>query len=265
MKLLLSRYASHKSKLLFTLVDTDTKKTNNLDISYDRIVGAYGMVYSGDHFCAVLTNESGNTFILAVHMGTGKKTLLRLNITKFGKDIVSVFPGQFYLASEGTDSLNNISVSPVSFRLIRESVHFNLAKTMEGKLGFNSLSNHKNRWYATTHNAVLELSNYRVIYSDVNDPKSLFFNSYSRLCFIEGESGVLHLGNEVVYMGYSVYSIIEDVSRRGYWVAAGNGLLKLIFVDYAGNISNNTISIGLYPVFGMVESRDWVNEFRGKD
>lgn len=263
MKLLLSRYASRNGQALFTFVDTDTKKINDLRISYEHIIGAYGMVYSGDHFCSVLVDDSDNTFILAVHMGTGEKTLLRLSITKSGRDIVSVFPGQYYMASEGTDSLNNVSVSPVAFRLIRESVHYNLAKSMDGRIGFNSVRNHKNRWYAAVSNAVLELSNYRVIYSDVSYPTSLLFNSYSRICFAEKEDGVLHLGSEIVYIGHKVFAIIEDVSRRGYWVAITDGLPKLIFVDYSGEVSDDSIPIGGSSVFKIIESRDWVDRFKG--
>lgn len=259
MRLLLTRFGASgldKHKLI-TLIDTETGEIPFIDIVGDLGKNHYiatGVTYSGNWLCIGANSvENSNSYMLLFNFitGTVRTVLLPLSYNIF--DIVSVFPGQLYLNSEGTHSLNNISFSPDTGDLKSDTIHYKLSphQTL-----FSSLCSHQMRWYGTTVDSVIELSNNRVIHSGLTIPHSIFFNSYERLCFLELNK--FYCGDDLFYFNKPVSSVYEDTTSAGYWLCSDEGLF---LIDYDGKLIEDTfLSIGDTPVFKIVEVRGCLNE-----
>jgi hypothetical protein len=258
MRLLLTRFGASgldKNKLI-SLIDTDTGQIPFIDIvsglnRKDKFFGS-GATYSGNWLCiGVNSIERPKSYLLLLHFISGHTNIIELPFSHCIFDIVSVFPGQLYLCSEGTHSLNNVSFSPDTGEFRSDSIHYKLPPDY---INFNSLCSHQMRWYGTISNSVIELSNNRIIYSGLMLPHSVFFNSYERICFLENNK--MYSGDDIFYFPEAVTSAYEDTISAGYWISS-EGSLR--FVDYGGK-SSDCIPCGGHTIFKMLEVRGCLNE-----
>jgi hypothetical protein len=271
--LVLENGTDRKSSLL--LVDTSTRKKRfiNTPVLESKHCGATGMDYSGDWLCLNMLNvEAGAVYshLYLTHLNTGKTSLFSMTRIQHGMDIVSVYPGQIYINCLGTDSMVGLLFAPTTGRVIREDPHFTLPNSGYGCFKFYSMCNYKNKWYGaiwedgrgTYNGSVLELSNQRAIFSNCNKPNSIFFNSNHRLCFCEGGSGFVHLGDMTAYISGLPQGIIEDRDSGGYWVATQlNPGSKLVFIGYDGDVIDH-MDLGDLRVYRIIEARGaWLNRW----
>lgn len=270
---LINEKTTRKSSLL--LIDTlsGKKRFINTPVLESPHAGITGLDYSGDWLCANLFNVDGDSvfsYLYLIHMSTGKTSLYELKFAHYAHDLVSVYPGQIYTNCISTDTMVGAVFSPTTGQLIREDVHFTLPNGGFGRFGFNSMCNYRNKWYASLmmdshdyyNGVVMELSTQRAIYSNVQKPNSIFFNSNHRLCFCEAGAGTVHLGDQIAYVGGYPQGIVEDQNEGGYWVAVH--LLPevaLVFVKYNGKVTDNIIPLDDLRVFKMVEVKGkWLNQ-----
>lgn len=252
MRLLITRFGACgiKQNKLITFVDTNTEKISSVDNIYvlnDSLYSGAGVTYSGNWLCIGVNNYKRQmSCLLLWNFITGRLEIIQLLLSCSISDIVSVFPGQLYLASEGTHSLNNVSFSPDSGELKSDIIHYNLP---EHQTEFSSLCSHQMRWYGTTLDSVIELSNSRVVHSGLTMPHSIFFSSHERLCFLELNK--FYYGDDIFYFNNNVDAVYEDTTLAGFWVALGG---NLSFFNYNGVIGKS-ISIDKLSVFSMIDVR----------
>ena len=264
---------SRKSSLLLIDTSSNKKRFINTPVLESPHAGITGLDYSGDWLCSNLFNVDGDSvfsYLYLTHLTSGKTWLHALSLAHYAHDLVSVYPGQVYTNCISTDTMVGVLFSPVTGNLIREDVHFTLPNGGYGGLGFNSMCNYRSKWYASLmmsadqkyNGVVMELSTQRAIYSSVNKPNSIFFNSNHRLCFCEAGAGYIHLGDIISYVGGYPQGIVEDINEGGYWVAVH--LLPetvLVFVQYDGKVTDKIIPLEDLRVFKILEAKGtWLNK-----
>jgi hypothetical protein len=127
--------------------------------------------------------------------------------------------------------MNNIVLSPSTNNIMRDVKHYSLDGGGNDKYHATSLINWNRRWYVSyfglgwkdedySNGAVIELSkNNRIIYSNINQPNSLFFNRNDEMCFCESGKGLFHCGRNIFYVGRGYpRGVIEDRYNNGYWI-----------------------------------------------
>lgn len=228
--------------------------------------GITGMDYSGDWLCAnffSVEDDSICSYLYLINLISGKTFLHDLKFVHYAHDIVSVYPGQTYINCIRTDTMVGVLFSPVTGHLVREDIHFTLPEGGYGKFGFNSMHNYKNKWYAALmmdgqsyNGSIMELSNQRAIYSNLNKPNSVIFNCNHRICFCEGGAGKVHIGDMISHVGGYPQGIIEDPNMGGYWVAVHQQPgTSLKFIKYNGSILKESIPLENLNVFRIIESK----------
>jgi hypothetical protein len=264
---------SRTSSLLLIDTSSNKKRFIRTPVLESPHAGITGLDYSGDWLCANLFNVDGDSvfsYLYLTHLTTGRTALHELKFAHYAHDLVSVYPGQVYTNCISTDTMVGALFSPATGQIIREDIHFTLPNGGYGRWAFNSMCNYRSKWYASMmmdpdgnyNGVIIELSNQRAIYSNVNKPNSIFFNTNHRLCFCEAGAGKIHLGDQIAHVGGYPQGIVEDQNEGGYWVAVH--LLPetaLVFVKYNGELTEKIIPLDNLHVFKIVEVKGvWLNQ-----
>jgi hypothetical protein len=258
-----------KDKLIIT-VNTETKKVDwlNVNISESKdLIGTKAIAYSGDYLVVSVITKSGKDKLLIIDVVTDKHNISNCTKSKEIYSISSVFRGRFYVCSSGTNAMNQISLSPSTTNIIRDVNHYSFGKDIH----FNSLINWNRRWYASFYGegwkqgnfdngAIVELSsNNRKIYSNINQPNSLFFNRNNELCFCESGRSLFHFGRKIIWTGRGyLRGVIEDKNENGYWIAcarANKTISRLKFFNYDGDYLNSINLPYGYRIYDIVEAQ----------
>lgn len=257
-----------KDKLILT-VNTETENVDwlNLNISESGdLIGTKAIAYSGDYLIVSVVTTRGKDKLLIIDIVTDKYNISNCTKSKEIHSICSVFRGRFYVCSTGTNAMNQISLSPSTTNIIRDVNHYSFDKDIH----FNGLINWNRRWYASFYGegwkeeyfengAIIELSaNNRKIYSNINQPNSLFFNRNNELCFCESGRGLFHFGRKIIWTGRGYpRGVIEDKIENGYWIACSSNdktISKLKFFNYEGNYLNLINLPYGYAIYDIVEA-----------
>jgi len=257
-----------KDKLIITL-NTKTEIVDWLNINISEsgdLVGTKGLAYSGDYLVISVVTKSSKDKLIIIDIVNNKCTISNCTKSKEIYSINSVFRGRFYVCSAGTNSMNQISISPATNNVIRDVNHYSFNKNIH----FNSLINWDRRWYASFYGegweqgifdngAIIELSsNNRKIYSNIYKPNSLFFNRNNELCFCESDKGLFHFGRKIIWTGRQYpRGVIEDKKENGYWIACSGKdktISKLKFFNYDGEYLNSINLPHGYHIYSIVES-----------
>jgi hypothetical protein len=258
-----------KDKLIIT-VNTETKKVDwlNVNISESKdLIGTKAIAYSGDYLVVSVITKSGKDKLLIIDVVTDKHNISNCTKSKEIYSISSVFRGRFYVCSSGTNAMNQISLSPSTTNIIRDVNHYSFGKDIH----FNSLINWNRRWYASFYGegwkqgnfdngAIVELSsNNRKIYSNINQPNSLFFNRNNELCFCESGRNLFHFGRKIIWTGRGYpRGVIEDKNENGYWIACSSvnkTISRLRFFNYDGDCLNSINLPYGYRIYDIVEAQ----------
>lgn len=170
--------------------------------------------------------------------------------------IISIYPGKLYLDSPGSNSIVCVDFDPVNLSYFNDSVYYTLDGNKDYKL--RSLCEHRNTWFVASgeQKQIIDLTNDRIVFSHIYDPRCIFFNSNQRLCFLETKKGLFHCGDDVFFVGSSPTAAIEDRDNGGYWIACGQ---RLKFFDYEGK-SDKTIDLAKWGLWfnTIVEAEGWM-------
>jgi hypothetical protein len=284
MKLILSlipkEYSNIYENKYLLYFDTDEKKGHFLDIEVPQnIYRANGMCYSGDVFVAALNTLYNESFLLMIKKNRGYVCSFLLNSAKV-HDVVSASPGQLFLNSTEFDCMDKVTFNPNNLNVMENETHFSLNRYKKDLNHFSSLCCFNLKWYGALfgpdwsnekdNGTVVDLTNKKVIYCNLKQPHSLFFNSEERICFCESENSKFHFGNKIVKLFGYVRGAIEDKQKMGYWVAISKhrtnnernkGIkgVHLVFVSYKGEILDN-INIDFFAeeCYSIIEAHDYL-------
>ena len=270
-----------KDHLLF-LIDTQTKHVEWLSLDIRRsvhIIGSKALCMSGDYLMASLKTTNKFDDIVIIDVVTKKHTLTNCRKSKDIHGMVSVFRGRIYCISTGTDSMNNIVLSPSTNNVIRDVNHYSFDRAGDDNYHINSIINWNRRWFVSwfgegwkdndfSNGAIIELSkNNRIVYSNIDQPNSLFFNRNDEMCFCESGKGLFHHGKKITYVGGYPRGVIEDPYENGYWIALSAERkdiplipARLIFVDYQGIVSNEIVLPYTYDVYNIIEAEGYLSK-----
>jgi hypothetical protein len=169
-------------------------------------------------------------------------------------DIVSIYPGKLYASSESTNSICYMDFDSVNLEYFKDDIYYILDKHNDYKI--KSLYNYKSTWFLSSqlNRKIIDLSNDRIVYSDIDNPLCLFFNSNHRLCFIENGKSLFHCGDDIFKVGNNPTCAIEDCNRGGYWLVCNT---DLVFINYDGDeIEKHDLSVfGGKSYFNMIEAK----------
>ena len=267
---------------LILLVDTksgriewiplDIKKTN-------YIIGSKALCMSGDYLMVSLKTNNKFDDLIVIDVVTKKHTLTSCRKSKDIHDMVSVFRGRVYCISTGTDSMNNIVLSPATNNIMRDVNHYSFDGAGNDNYHINSLINWNRRWYASfygegwkdnnfSNGAIIELSkNDRIVYSNIDQPNSLFFNRKDEMCFCESGRGLFHHGRMITHVGGYPRGVIEDHYENGYWIALSAERkdipsipVRLIFVNYQGIVCNEIVIPQTYDIYNIIEAKGYLSK-----
>ena len=259
-----------KDHLILT-VNTETKQVDWIPLKVSEpndIVGSKSLCMSGDYLMVSLKTKKKVDKILVIDVVTKRNHLTNCTKSKDIHGMVSVFRGRVYCISTGTDSMNNIVLSPSSYNVIRDVNHYTLDGGGDGKFHITSLMNWNRRWYVSYSGldcgAIIELSkNNRIVYSDLDEPNSLFFNRNDELCFCESGRGLFHCGRNIFWTGRGYpRGVIEDQYENGYWIAVSGDktMSRLKFFDYNGNYSDSIDLPYGYNIYDIVEAEGYLSK-----
>lgn len=267
---------------LLLLVDTETKKIKWIPLNIAEtkdIVAAKALCTSGDYLIVSLKTINKFDKLLIIDVVTEKNTLTNCTKSKDIHGMVSVFRGRIYCISTGTDSMNNIVLSPSTNNILRDVNHYAYdGVRTENIYHFTSIINWNRRWYVScfgknwregsNNGAIIELSkNNRIVYSNINQPNSLFFNRNDELCFCESGKGLFHCGRNIFYVGGYPRGVIEDHYENGYWIAISAERkdipitpARLIFINYKGKIENEIVIPHAYDLYNIIEAEGYLSK-----
>ena len=280
MRLILSCVNENESVIgkdhLLLMVDTKTKKTKWLELNIHEsndIIGTKGLGYSGDYLLSSIITNNKRDRLLVINVVTERHNISNYTKSKDVRSIHSVFRGRFYVCSSGTNAMNSVVLSPATTNIIKDVKHFDFGIDIH----FNSFVNWSNRWYASFYGngwrdgnyengAIIELSsNNRKIYSNINQPNSLFFNRNDELCFCESGRSLFHFGRKIVWTGRGYpRGVVEDRENNGYWIACtGNETLpRLKFFDSNGDYSDSIDLEYGYKIYSIVKAEGYLSKLR---
>lgn len=272
---------ANKDHLLF-LIDTNTKHVEWLSLNIretSNIIGSKALCMSGDYLLVSLKTNNKFDDLVVINVVTKKHTLTSCRKSKDIHGMVSVFRGRVYCISTGTDSMNNIVLSPATNNIIRDVNHYSFDGAGNDNYHINSLINWNRRWYVSSfgkgwknnnfsNGAIIELSkNNRIVYSNIDQPNSLFFNRKDEMCFCESGRGLFHHGRMITYVGGYPRGVIEDPYENGYWIALSAERkdipsipVRLVFVDYKGIVNNEIVLPYSYDIYDMVEAKGYISK-----
>lgn len=263
---------------LLLLVNTETKEIKQIPLNINEtndIVAAKAMCMSGDYLMISLKTTGKFDKLLIIDVVTEKNTLTNCIKSKDIHGMVSVFRGRVYCISTGTDSMNNIVLSPSTNNIIRDVNHYKYDEGGEDIYHFNSIINWNRRWYVSCfgknwredskNGAIIELSkNNRIVYSNIDQPNSLFFNRNDKLCFCEGGKGLFHFGRNIIWTGNGYpRGVVEDHYDNGYWIAScGDSVTpRLKFFNYEGAYLDSVELLHGYSIHNIVEAKGYLSKW----
>jgi hypothetical protein len=266
---------------LFLLVDTGTSHVEWLSLNIKEtndIIGSKSLCMSGDFLIAALSTTKELDSFVIVDVVKKKHTLTDCRKSKNIHGIASVFMGRVYCISTETDSMNNIVFSLSSNKIVRDVNHYSFDEAGIDNYHINSLVNWNRRWYVSyfgkgwkngdfTNGAIIELSkNNRAVYSNINQPNSLFFNRRDEMCFCESGKGLFHHGKKITYIGGYLRGAIEDPYNNGYWIGISaerkdipSTPARLIFISYQGIINDEIVLPQTYDIYDIVEAEGYIS------
>lgn len=235
--------------LLFTLIPKSTLSKNKLLLRYNtetdkgELIGSLnlttgiqtsGIAYSGANLCIGVQNDVLKDSLVVLDIHDDRSASFILKQSKDICDIISIYPGKLYAGSKGTNSIISIDFDPITYNKCEDDVHYVLNKDINYEI--RSVYNYKTMWFVASKflKRIFDLSNNRVVFSDIDDPRCIFFNSNHRLCFIERGKRLFHCGDDIFLVGDNPTTAIEDINKGGYWIVCGT---ELHFVDYEGYLS----------------------------
>jgi len=218
--------------------DTNKKKGSLIEIKSNgkKIESTSGLVYSGNYLCVGVQYHKDKDSIVIFDTYSDKVEIYKSKSKNIGS-IISIYPGKLYLDSQDTNSISCIDFDPVNLSYFSDDVHYMFDKKISSEI--RSLCNYKNVWFIALQdkNKIVDLTNERIVYSDIKFPTSLFFNNNHRLCFIESGRNLFHCGDGIFIMKKSITkhltTAIEDCNEGGYWITQGT---DLHFINYDGDI-----------------------------
>lgn len=266
---------------LVLLVNTETGEIEwmPLNISeFSGIVGSKALCMSGDYLMVSLKTEGKVDRMLVVDVVTEKNRVTACLKSKDIHGMVSVFRGRVYGISTGTDIMNSLSLSPSTNNVIRDVNHYSFDGGGNDTYHINSIVSWNRRWYVScfgknwredsTNGTIIELSkNNRIVYSNIDQPNSLFFNRNDEMCFCESNKGLFHFGRKIVKVGGYPRGVIEDHYDNGYWVGLSSERkdipavpARLIFIDNEGIAADEIVIPHTHDIYDMVEAQGYLSK-----
>jgi hypothetical protein len=266
---------------LVLLVNTKTREIEwiPLNISeFNGIVGSKALCMSGDYLIVSLKIKEKIDKMLVIDVVTEKNRVTACLKSKDIHGMVSVFRGRIYGISTGTDIMSSIVLSPSSNNVIRDVVHYSFDGGGNDTYHINSIVSWNRRWYVScfgknwredsTNGTIIELSkNNRIVYSNIDQPNSLFFNRNDEMCFCESNKGLFHFGRKIVKVGGYPRGVIEDYYDNGYWVGLSSDRgdipavpARLRFINNEGVIGDEIVIPHTHDIYDMVEAQGYLSK-----
>lgn len=274
-------YSTTNKEHLLLMVNTDTKEvdwiTPNIP-NTDDIFGSKSLCMSGDYLMMSLNTNSKCDKLLVIDVVTKRNVLTNCTKSKDIHGMVSVFRGRVYSISTRTDIMSNIVISPATNNIIRDVNHYAFDGGGNDTYHISSIINWDRRWYVTyfgrgwrdgfENGAIIELSkNNRIIYSNINQPNSLFFNRNDEMCFCESGKGLFHCGRNIIYIGGYPRGVIEDLYENGYWIALSaerkdipSVPARLVFISNEGEVEDEICIPHAHDIYNMVEAEGYLSK-----
>jgi hypothetical protein len=262
---------------LVLLVNTKTKETEWLSLNIPQtndIVGSKGLCMSGDYLIVSLKTEKKVDRILVIDVVTERARLTNCIKSKDIHGIVSVFRGRVYCISTETSTMTNVVLSPSTYNVIRDVNHYSFNEPGNTS-HYNSIINWNRRWFVScfgkgwrdndfSNGAIIELSkNDRIVYSNLDQPNSLFFNRNDEMCFCESGRNLFHFGRKIIWTGKNYpRGVIEDPYENGYWIACcGNSSIsRLKFFNHEGMYLDSLDLPYGYSIYNIVEAEGYLSK-----
>ena len=199
----------------------------------DLCVDDNGLIY-----CSV--EDNGDTYF---HFGNSY--IYKSKLCKYCSSFCVSYKGKIYFTSNNQNQIYSIHYNESS--VLMENV-FCSKETMEtgGAYPFvsiNDIIKRNTRIYATMINdvskkdgCVVELINFRVIYTGLKDPRNIFFNKEDRLCFCGGEDKIFYFGDKSKRLPSYVSCAIESVYEKCYYVFCSGNCLEIYKLQYNGKV-----------------------------
>lgn len=235
--------------------NTNTKKGKLISVpDLKGFIKTSGIVYSGNYLCVGIQYSNINDRIVVFDLYSDEIKIFQCECSKNIGNIISIYPGKLYADSQGTNSISNMDFDAVNLIYFRDNVYYILDELFDYKI--KSLYNYKNTWFIASQSKskIIDLTNNRIVYSDIDNPLCLFFNANHRLCFIENERSLFHCGNNIFKVRDNPTYAIEDCNRGGYWLVCNT---DLVFINYDGDeIEKQDLSIfGGTQYFNIIEAK----------
>lgn len=246
----------------FTVVNVDVLNkvydVKDLKDNNREIVSCYAIV-TGKVLCVFGHRKKKSDILYLYNIETKKSLTFHCKHIFKATSAVSVYPGKIYVISNITDSIVSLFFDQDTLSIQFESVHYCFSNKSEKSWNLSSLYSYQNRWFTSfcsNGGGIYELTNDRIVYSDIKNPSSLFFNIDGRLCFLEKDRNKFHAGNDIFYLDKNPTAVIEDIDRFGYWVSykSFNGSY-LSFYDYSFKYINTIHFNEIYDISNML----WVS------
>jgi hypothetical protein len=267
---------------LLLIINTETKEIEFIPLNVSEtndIIGSKGMCMSGDYLMVSLKTNGKSDKFLIIDVATKRNQLTKCIKSKDVHAMVSVFRGRVYCISTGTDAMNNIVLSPSTNNIMRDVKHYSLDGGGSDIYHATSLINWNRKWYISSfgkgwknndfsNGSIIELSkNNRIVYSNIIQPNSLFFNRNDEMCFCESGTGLFHCGRNIIHVGGYPRGVIEDPYEKGYWIALSAERkdiptvpARLIFINHQGLMDNEIIIPHTYDIYSIVEAEGYLSK-----
>jgi hypothetical protein len=266
---------------LLLIVNTKTREIEWIPLEVSNpndVFGSKALCMSGDYLMVSLKTNKKFDKLLVIDVVTKRNHLTNCIKSKNIHGMVSVFRGRVYGISTETDVMSNIVLSPSSNNIIRDVKHYTFDGGGNDTYHITSIINWNRRWYVSyfgrnwrkdsKNGLIIELSkNNRVVYSNIHQPNSLFFNRNDEMCFCESGKGLFHYGRNIIYVGGYPRGVIEDPYENGYWIAmsADRGDVpanstRLIFINGEGVVENEIGIPQTYDIYNIVEAEGYLSK-----
>jgi hypothetical protein len=198
--------------------------------------GTSGLTYSGNQLCVGIQSYKNIDLIAFFNAYEDQCMIHQCKYIKDIGNIISVYPGKLYVDSQSTNSICAIDFDPVNLFYFEDAIHYVFKDDISYKI--KSLYGYNFVWYIALQDKrrIIDLTNDRVVFSDISKPCCIFFNRNQRLCFIESEFSLFHCGDDIFKVGNNPTTAIEDDKKGGYWIACG---AELQFINYEGNLMDS--------------------------
>lgn len=234
MKLLLTMKSK---KNLLLMVDTETEKIKPIEVpikNKHNVLESSGIAYSGEWLAVGLVSRNGASNILISNLYSKETMVFECVTVKNVRTIVSVYPGRLYCNTD--NGMSGINFDPINLSSFEDNMHF----VLEDYSDVSSICTYKNKWFVALPNKkrIYDLTNDRILFSGMENPSSIVFNSNDRMCFLDSDSkyGRIVCGDDVFYVSGIPSGLVEDLNSGGYWTVVNVASAKnyLTFVDYSG-------------------------------